>query len=389
MNKPRLLWVGDACVSTGFARATHYTLAVLQKYFDVVVLGINAPGDPTNNYPYPIFPTWPGGDQFGLGRIAELCRAIRPDLLVLQNDPWNIAAYHDTLEEAGLGHIPIVGTLAVDGKNCQGGELNRLKRALFWTEFGRQEAIAGGCTVPTGVVPLGVDREVYHPLDKSKCRSLLQINSKKIKSVDDLFIVGNVNRNQPRKRLDLTLEVFASWLGTYPNDNAYLYLHVAPTGDKGYGIKRLTRYYGLESRVILREPEIGYGALEAEVNITYNMFDAMMSTTQGEGFGLTTLEAMAAKIPNAVPNWSALGDWPRDGVALIDCPTHAATFGGEIDVIGGIADVGQFTEVLQNLYSNDLYRTTLAERGYEIACEDQFSWSDIGERFNQELLNAL
>lgn len=389
MKKPRLLWVGDACVSTGFARATHYTLKTLVKYWDIVVLGINAPGDPTNNYPYPIFPAWPGGDQYGLGRIAELCRAIKPDVIVLQNDPWNIECYHEVLEEAGLAHIPVVASLAVDGKNCQGDNLNKLRLALFWTEFGREEAIKGGCRVPTGVIPLGVDREIYRPLKKSECRGFLELNNSKIKSLDDIFIVGNVNRNQPRKRLDLTVEIFAEWLRLEGPEDAYLFLHVAPTGDKGYNIRRLAKYYGIRERLILREPEIGYGAQEHEVNITYNMFDVMMSTTQGEGMGLTTLESMAAKIPNAVPNWSALGDWPGNSVALVPCSTHAATFGGDIDVIGGVVDVQPFVNTLQQLYADREYRVELGELGFLKACEPQFSWPVVGEMFHKALCEAL
>ncbi len=41
MTKPKLLWVGDATVATGFAKVTHNVLDVLKEHWDVSVLGLN------------------------------------------------------------------------------------------------------------------------------------------------------------------------------------------------------------------------------------------------------------------------------------------------------------------------------------------------------------
>ena len=43
-QKPRLLWIGDALVPTGFATVTHAVLNHLQHEWDVVVSGINYDG---------------------------------------------------------------------------------------------------------------------------------------------------------------------------------------------------------------------------------------------------------------------------------------------------------------------------------------------------------
>jgi hypothetical protein len=60
------------------------------------------------------------------------------------------------------------------------------------------------------VVPLGVDTDIYKPGDKSAARKKLGIAP--VKDTD--FIVCNVNRNQNRKRIDLTILYFAEWIRT-------------------------------------------------------------------------------------------------------------------------------------------------------------------------------
>ena len=131
----KLLWIGDADVATGFARCTHHVLDVLKETWDVHVLGLNYRGDP-HSWPYPIYPC---GDLFGLGRVSELLGRIKPNLVVVQNDPWNIPEYLKQIQD-----IPVVATMPVDGKNCRGGKLNGLALAVFWTQFGLNEARSGG-----------------------------------------------------------------------------------------------------------------------------------------------------------------------------------------------------------------------------------------------------
>lgn len=371
----RLMWVGDAACDSGFARCTHYTLEALRKRWDITVLGLNYLGDP-HKYPYRIFPAWPGGDLFGVKRIAALVASEKPDIIVLQNDPWNIPAYMKAIEDF---NVPVVGTIAVDGKNCRGRSLNKLERALFWTAFGEREAIEGGLSRPSAVVPLGVDLDIYKPGDRRKARQQIGLPE----HVLDAFIVGNVNRNQPRKRLDLTLAYFAEWIKREKIDDAYLFLHVAPTGDQGYDCNQLADYYGLAGRVILAEPEVFQGTSEAGVAATYRCFDVQMTTTQGEGWGLTTLEGMACGIPQIVPDWAALGEW-ADAAIKIEC-TSTITTPQNINSVGGIADREAMIQTLDYLYREPYRRESASAAGIELASRPMFRWDAIGEKFADEV----
>lgn len=378
----KLLWIGDAVASTGFARCTHKTLEVVERDWDVVVLGLNYFGDP-HSYPYKIYPCYPGGDFFGVRRVREIMRLEKPDLIVIQNDPWNIRPYMEMIREESET-IPVVGAIAVDGLNCRGTELNLLDACVFWTNFGLNEARAGGFTKPGFVVPLGVDESIYFPRSRQECRE--QVLG--IPELADAFIVGHVARNQPRKRLDLTIRYFCQWLAKSQVQDAYLMLHVAPTGDVGYDLRQLFRYYKeryqLGKRLILSEPDPGKGDPEEKVAAIYGCFDVLFTTTQGEGWGLPVLEAMACGVPAIVPDWSALGDWAAPAAYLVPCTSTSATFNG-VNVIGGIMDEGRAIAALDHMYSLPALRERYRKAGIALAARPDYRWPAIGAAFCEAL----
>jgi D-inositol-3-phosphate glycosyltransferase len=375
----KLLWVGDAAVSSGFARATHGVLDVLKETWEITVLGLNYIGDP-HPYPYDIYPCWPGGDAFGLGRLNDIAGGIQPDVIVFQNDTWNVPGYLAKLQYA----CKKVAVMPVDGKNVASGKkLNDLDLGIFWTHFGLNEARKGGFTQRGEVIPLGVDLDIYKPVDRMAARQELGLPKK----VMDAFIIGNINRNQPRKRLDLTIQTFARWVREYQHDDAYLFLYVAPTGDSGYDCTQLMHYYGFSKgskRLILVEPHLGHGYKEEALKYVYSSFDVQISTTQGEGWGLTTLEGMACGIPQLIPDWAALGEWAAPAAVTVECTSEECTPNG-INVIGGVADIGLLVDSLEMLYTHAETRDKLRDAGLALAAQPEYRWDAIGRQFAEAL----
>jgi glycosyltransferase involved in cell wall biosynthesis len=381
-KKGKLLWIGDAAVSTGFAKVTHGVLEELRHEWDISVLGINYTGDP-HPYPFDIYPARElafRDDAFGVSRSPRLITRLKPDLIVVLNDPWNVPAY---MKKAG--NCPVIASMAVDGLNCRSRQLNGLAHAVFWTEFGLEQARRGGYQGSASVIPLGVDLEVYKPADKAEARRLLGLPPK---LQTEGYIVGNVNRNQPRKRLDLTIQYFAEWIRTKDIGDAYLYLHVAPTGDQGYDVSQLAQYYGVASRIIMSEPDIGQGVSEEMLAMTYSAFDCQITTSQGEGFGLTTLEGMACGVPQILPDWAALGEIFADAALLVPCTSTACT-PNMINAIGGIADRWEFMECLDRLYRSEAAREDLRQRGIQLAARSCYRWPTIGQAFGRAIVEAL
>jgi len=389
--KKNLLWIGDACVPSGFARATHETLDAMDKDFNITVLGLNYRGDPYN-YPYDVYAAQATGDWAGLNRLIWMCDLVKQkygslDVIVIQNDPWNIPMYTKHLKRfPEYAKVPVVGAIAVDGKNCDGMQMNDLALGIFWTQFGLDEAREGGFRKSAAVIPLGVDLNVYKPMPKEEALKIVGLPEK----YKDIFIVGNVNRNQPRKRLDLTIRYFAKWVkeNNISPEQAALFLHVAPTGDTGVDLKGLMQYYGIVQYLLLATPEMFYGKSEAELCATYNVFDLLVSTTQGEGMGLTTMEAMACGVPCIVPAWAALGEWAVNAAYLVPC-TSTAVGPPYVNVIGGIADENLFVDAIDHLYSDKDARTLYAKSGLLRMQEEMFRWSNIGQQFNDAVMELL
>jgi D-inositol-3-phosphate glycosyltransferase len=350
----------------------------------VTVLGINYRGDPLHGkYPYDIYAAAAGGDAFGVGRLVWMCDHIRaergrgPDVVVLQNDAWNIPLYVRQLAQVEeYRDVPIVGFVAVDGKNCRGAEyLNGLSLGIFWSQFALDEARTGGFTRPGAVVRLGVDRSIFQPEDMLEARAALGMPE----AYNRAFVVLNVNRNQPRKRWDLTMKYFTSWIQRYGIQDALLMLHVAPTGDRGVDIGDLARYYGVTDFVRTITMDTWYGMAKEQMRHVYCSADVQVTTTQGEGLGLTTLEGMACGVPQVVPDWAALGEW-ADGAVRIPC-SSTAVGPPYVNVIGGVVDEEPFVGALQTLYTDPVFYARRREAGLATAARPEFDWGHIGAQF--------
>jgi D-inositol-3-phosphate glycosyltransferase len=388
VKKNTLLWVGDAACDSGFARCTEHTVRSFLPTWNVCVLGLNYRGDP---HPFRqeleahgglLFPAYvPGGDQFGVKRLRRIVALTRPDVVVIQNDPWNVPAYVSELEDMPAGTRPLlIGAIAIDGLNARGWALNDLDHVMFWTKFAEDEARLGGFTGTSTVIPLGVDLNIYKPGPRLAARRALELPEH---IINDGFIVLNVNRNQPRKRLDLTMEYFADFYHNHcPKKNAYLYMHVCPTGDVGWDINQMTAYYGLKKHVLLAEPSVFSGSSETDMAYTYQAANVQVSTTLGEGWGLTTMEGMACGLPQVVPDWSALGDWARPAAVLVPCTATSAT-PNKVNVIGGVPDKRMFVYELNSLYTNETWSLNKTIQGLKLSSDPMFVWENISRKFRE------
>lgn len=388
MAKRRLLFIGDAAVNTGFARAAHEYIRGLSENYDVTVLALGYVGDHYGGKPLPckIYSAGAGGDVLGLARVGEMISKHKPQVVVIQNDPWNFPHYLSR-----TGTLPVVGIVAVDGLNCAGAKMNGLQGAIFWTEFGRQQAIKGGYTGHSDVVPLGVDLETYQPVDRDSQRAQWALDKVLAQNglPPDTFIVGYVGRNQHRKRLDLLVEYFKEWMQGYDRKDVALWIQRAPTGDAAFDLAQLASYYGIGNHLLLPGVAVdNVGLSDALLSQVYGVFDIMATTTQGEGWGLPQMEGMACGIPQVVPNFSALGEWAADAAVMVPCTSHAATPYGP-NTIGGIADPRLFTAALERLYKDTAHRAAVREAGLQLVRRDEYRLDNVGKAMAAAVERAM
>lgn len=384
-EQPRLLWIGDAVAHTGFSVVTHGVLDNLCKKYDVHVLGINYFGDP-HKYNYKIYPAAPGGDLFGIGRAKGIIQAIKPHVICVLNDPWLVRDYLDALNTS-IGQTPDgqelfphkIAYMPIDALNIKKDfvrPLSNLDSAVFYTEFGKEQALNAGLELDSvHVIPHGINTDEFSPMPIAKARA--QLNQ----LPNDLFIVGCINRNQPRKRLDLAVQYFAEFAKDKP-DNVKFYYHGA-LQDQGWDILQLADYYGISERIIITSPHLttSQGVPREILRYIYGSFDVQITTTLGEGWGLTQMEGMACQVPQIMPRWSALGEWANGGAEFVECTSTAASTGG-LNTIGGIADRQQFIDALNRMYFDDTYRNTIAQAGYDLVNQQKYTWSAVANQFD-------
>lgn len=374
-KKPRLLWIGDALVPTGFATVTHSILDHLRRDWEVVVSGVNYDGSP-HDLPYRVMPAWQGGDMWGMNRFRDLCTEFAPAAVIINNDWWNVAEFAQ-LAPKGL---PVIGYMPVDGGHLNPAaiqELNRLHAAIWYTEFGHREAVKAGFKGKRHVITHGIDTGVFHPMNQAEARRLLDLNLPR-----NTFVVGNPNRNQPRKRLDLTIGIFADWIRRHGVTDAFLLLHCAQK-DTGWDLRRVAEYHGVANKLLLT----GGDAIRdlqstSHLRLIYSSLDVQMSTTLGEGWGLTTMEGMACGIPQLVPDSAALAEWAEPAVKI---PCSRLLMNPEINTTGALVDHEPFVEALEELYRDRLTRNEISACGLKHVRQDRFSWSAVARQFNAVL----
>jgi len=383
-KKPKLLWCGDIVARTGFARVTENILPTLAKKFNIVVLGNNWWGDPTPlQKKYKMYPssnrfqTAPFGEQ----RIREIVQIEKPDLVFTINDMWIINEQYKQIKDLHKEKkFKFVGYSPMDSygwTGCLADTANEWDAIVSYTQFGAYEFIQGGITKPIAVIPHGVTPGQFYPKDKKECRKELGIK-------EDIFIVFNGNRNQFRKRIDITIAAFAKFAKDKPDTQ--LYLHMGKK-DQGWDIMNLfdremkRNKLDPNNRIILTADVEGPPSVDVEMlNTIYNAADVGVNTCKGEGWGLVSFEHAACNVAQVVPGHTSCKEIFEGYGQLIRCD-HIDTdtnFGREMPC----PSTDHLVEILNELYKDKKKLEATAELCYTRALDEQFSWTTIAMQFS-------
>jgi len=399
-DRPPVLVVGDGVVPTGFARVLHSLIDRLKDRWDFHHLALNYDGGP-HTLDWQVYPAGSEGDFFGANRLGALVESIRPRLVFLLNDPWVLCRYLEPLQEL-RETFPIVAYAPVDAGPLDLSliePLHRLDALVLYTEFGRrqvEEAFAPrrldpGFPFPTvRVIPHGVDTDLFHPLPEEGGKPGRQRAREKLfpgpDHFRDDFIVLNANRNQPRKRIDITIKGFALFARDKP-PGVRLYLHMG-VEDCGWNVIALARRHGIEDRLILTAVEPFLPAVADEVlSWIYNACDVGINTSVGEGWGLVNLEHAATGAAQVVPRHSACEElW--EGSALLLEPAFSLT-SERILTEGRIVSPEGVARALESLYGDPALRASLSAAALRVATRPEYQWSRIAEQWDQLFREVL
>lgn len=379
---PKLLFCGDATSATGFARVTHGLLDNISNQWDVHVLAVNYFGDP-HNHPYSIYPAIVGGDVWGFGRVREIYNRVKPDVVVILNDLWVATKLAEQLQGCPA---PIFLYFPVDADNFNGPMLANLERynLITYTNYAINVMREAGVTQAIATLPHGVDTTMFYPMDKQAARRV----GKGIG--EDDYIVLNANRNQPRKRIDLTIEGFCQFAADKPN--ARLYLHMGKK-DLGWDIESLftmeAHRHGFDPKgrlITSGDLDIGCGGLPTHIlNAIYNAADVHINTSEGEGWGLTSHEGAACGVPQIVPDHSACAElFEAQGITI---PIDHHRYDHETLRRWSVVSAEAIADALEFAYREPSTVSKWAELAYQSLT--QLTWTAIANRFEELISQVL
>lgn len=316
----KILYLGDVGCQTGFGRVSEHLIPALAKEHEVHALCSNWHGDPNEMQQYcRMYPAMAyGNDPYGSHRIRELVHTIKPDLIFVLNDIWVVInlfeQVKDMREEVGFKFVVYtpIDSYGLFPELLE--PVNEWDRLITYTQFGKEELQRMGYTKPIDVVGHGTDFSKFFPIDRAECRKELGVP-------EDVFIVFNGNRNQPRKRIDLTIKGFVKFAKDKPD--ARLWLNMGKK-DMGWDVvplmKRVARDEGYDptGKLILTSPNFStYNCLPVEqLNKVYNAVNVGVNTCHGEGWGLVNTEHAATGVAQVVPDHTSLQEI-FDGVRRI------------------------------------------------------------------------
>lgn len=377
----KILYCGDLGCQTGFGRVGEHLVPALAKNHEVHALAVNWHGDPCEMQGYcKMYPAMAyGSDPFGQHRIAELVQSIKPDLVFILNDIWvainlfgAIKSLKETIDFKTIVYTP-VDSYGIFKELHE--PINEWDTLITYTEFGKEELQKIGYDKPVETVGHGTDFTKFFPLDQAECRKELGVPQ-------DVFIVFNGNRNQPRKRIDLTIKGFVKFAKDRPD--ARLWLNMGRK-DLGWDLvplfKRVARDEGYDptGKLILTSPDFStHNCLPIEkLNKVYNACDIGVNTCIGEGWGLVNTEHAATGVAQLVPDHTSLKE------IFCDIP-RIACHGSETDRNYGLErmlpEPESMAHLLGNYYENRQLLKTTGEWCYKRIHEKPFTWPFIEKK---------
>lgn len=393
MSKKRILWCSDLVTPIGFSRVAHSIIKHLKEEFEVVGVGVNYHGDP-HSFDFPIFPANNTGIHiYGENRVCDLLNSQTFDILFILNDAWVINRYLQSIKKnVDVKKIPkIVTYFPVDSAQHDKDwyeNFDIVSQPVTYTEFAKWVIKDTNPALNVKIIAHGVDTELFfkkHPTRLEAKNEFFKPYLDKIGDLTNSFIVLNANRNQPRKKLDITMQGFAKFAINKPKD-VKIYMHCGIV-DASVNIDKLSTRYGIPERLIVSSAKKGVQVVpDWRLNEIYNATDVGINTSMGEGWGLTNVEHAVTGAVQLVPDHSSCREL-FEGCGLFLKTKVNFMFDNSMTV-GRLTDADEVAEKLEYLYNNREDMERLALLGYKKFTGPKYSWKHIASQWS-DLFNEV
>lgn len=260
---------------------------------------------------------------------------------------------------------------------------------VTYTNFGRDELLKFRPDLKgkIKVIPHGNNSNDFYPLGSEERN---KFRKEYFGKNADKIIITNVNRNQPRKDIPNTifgfLEAKRDWKQNGITKEPFLYLHCMPKDPLGHDLRAILMQTQLVEYkdFMLLPKQYEENLLEVEMlNGIYNSSDIYLTTTLGEGWGLTITEAFATKLPVIAPNTTSIKELSGFGSRAYLLDTIVPFCSTVDNIIREQTDYGEIGERIIEV-SNDLTQGSdrlndKVNKAFDYVLS--LSWKDICKRW--------
>lgn len=337
-------------------------------------------------------------DLFGRNVFLSMLKHIDYDLVFMIQDLGIICPILEVVKKIKQERIElkkrqfkIIYYFPIDGNVIPSwfDNFDVIDRPIAYTEYARAEAMNVRPIKNLGCIYHGIDTNTFSPLMPDEKREFRKVF---FGDNADKHIITNINRNQTRKDIPCTVFAFKEVMETIPN--SFLYLHMNPDDPQGWKLRAVMEQTGLVNNIdymftspehIENPPDAGF------LNCIYNASDVYLTTTTGEGFGLTILEAMAAGIPVVAPYHTSImelsGNGKTDRIkSLYEFRPYVSTFD---NIVRMQVDYREAAEAVIDILKNDSHRTRFGMMTNARVFAEKLSWDEIGNKWIEEFKQLL
>jgi len=396
-------------ISWGLADKFDVHYLGLQSYRDEKVK-INIEGEQRTVIQHANMPRGKDRWDFGTKSLPRLLDNLEPEILLTINDIQMVQHVPNIMCKNSINvqvmDLPSKRFLSEDAIYMHvKGEIQKFKekfpRDTKWIQYAPQD----------GIPPMGVWGQIYSMADQ--CVAMADFgkevfkkyynmdvpriwhgvdtsvftNDKKPDNVKDKFIMGSMNRNQPRKQPVRTMEAFAKFAKDKPD--VLLHMQMDWNDEFGWPLQYFGQIYGIINKMI---PPGRVGMPREEVAKVYNMWDLNLNCTGGEGFGLTHIEGFACGLPSIACDYTTSKELIMDGSPS---PRGQLTkydlLWQKMDVAAvqrSLVDIDDLVKVMNKYYYN---RDLVTEHGKnaEKWVKKNCSWKVIGKQWHNLVEDVL
>lgn len=328
---------------------------------------------------------------FAFANLPGAIQTEKPDIVFIYNDLSVICAYIEEIRKTITNrffkiwaYVDITYKMPpqpmIDAMNRD------VERIFCFNKAWKEQIKNQGITRPVDVLTHGIDTKMFRPVPRDLARQSLGLPK-------DMFMFLSLNKNIPRKRLDLLVLSFVKLIVRFPVKPIFM-LVVADKGDRGgYPLfeifARELKLHGgtvemFGNRLLIASNDTCYK--DEDVNLLYNAGDVGVSTAEGEGFGLCTFEGMAVGTPQIVPLINGYSEYCNDQNALVVKPKIRYYVPQAHSVVTGEAemiDPEDYSKAMERYVFDDNLRKQHGKLGKETVLE--YTW----EKCTQVLLKRL